>query len=228
MEMDKTKIFKDIKANSIIISSKLEKSSLIIKLVYEIEKRKIIKFFDDNFYKLNKKKLKIIINNKLSNLTKNYMIISHNNMKVLKIKLIIINSHEINFNKMFYNCNSLKDFSLITKLEPKIKNKTIDEQKENQVDILNINNSEEIIRQSSIELNFFNKSNDETGTKVESNDIFDSSYYKNTSKNLTNINDTLEKKKQQVYRILFHSHNFYVNFHHLIQIYFNIIIMRIN
>ena len=129
--MDKNENIKDIKANNQIISSTLEKSSLIIKLVYEIKKKKYIKLFDYYFFKRNKRKIKIIIHNNLCNLEKNYKKISNDNMKILKIKLIILNTHEINFNRMFYGCCSLNSLSIKSKFESKIKNKLIKEQKEN-------------------------------------------------------------------------------------------------
>ena len=49
--MDKNEIIKDNEADTKIISSILEKSSLIIKLIYEINKRKYIKLLGYNFFK---------------------------------------------------------------------------------------------------------------------------------------------------------------------------------
>ena len=99
--MDKNEIIKDNDTNNKIISSTIEKSSIIIKLVYEFKDEEYIKLFGSNFFKQNKRKIKIIINNKLCNLTKNYINISNNKMKILKIKLLILNSPEINFSHMF-------------------------------------------------------------------------------------------------------------------------------
>ena len=118
--MNKNEIIKETRVNNKNISSTFEKSSLIIKLVYEINKRKYIKLLGYNFFKQNKRKLRIIINNKLCNFSNNYIKISDNNMEFLKIKLLIMNSPEINFSEMFYNCFSLKIFSIITKNEPKL------------------------------------------------------------------------------------------------------------
>ena len=53
--MDKNEITKANEANNKIISSTLEKSSLIIKLVYEIKEAKVITLFGENFFKQNKK-----------------------------------------------------------------------------------------------------------------------------------------------------------------------------
>ena len=66
--MDNNEIIKDINENNQIISSAFEKSSLIIKLVYEIKKEKSIKLLGDDFFEQNKRKIKIIFNNKLCNL----------------------------------------------------------------------------------------------------------------------------------------------------------------
>ena len=71
--MDKNEITKSNEANNKIISSTFEKSSLIIKFVYEIKEAKVITLFGENFFKQNKKNLKIIINNKLSNLSNNFI-----------------------------------------------------------------------------------------------------------------------------------------------------------
>ena len=74
--MDKDVMIKANKSNTKIISSMLEKSSMIIKLDYEIENRKVIKLFGYNFFKLNKRKFKIIINNKLCNSSSHFYKIS--------------------------------------------------------------------------------------------------------------------------------------------------------
>ena len=105
--MDNNEFIKANEVNNKIISSTLEKSSLIIKLVYEIKNSKIITLFDDNFFEINKRKLKIIINNKFYNLTNNYIKISNNKMKILKIKLLILNQtmkmdvKDYDFGKLF-------------------------------------------------------------------------------------------------------------------------------
>ena len=118
--MNKNEIIKETRVNNKNISLTFEKSYLIIKLVYEINKRKYIKLLGYNFFKQNKRKLRIIINNKLCNFSNNYIKVSNNNMEFLKIKLLIMNSPEINFSEMFYNCFALKIFSIITKNEPKL------------------------------------------------------------------------------------------------------------
>ena len=154
--MDKNEITKETRVNNEIIGSTFEKSSMIIKLVYEIDKGTLIKLFGKNFFELNKKRIKIINNNKLCNLKNNYMKISHNNIKVLKMKLLILNSYEINFSQMFNECDSLNEFSIIIKNEPNLKNQLLEEQKNNQIDSLSNN------KESYEEIFFFNNSNNET------------------------------------------------------------------
>ena len=173
MRIDNNEIIKDINANNQIISSMLKKSHLIIKLVYEIKKEKSIKLFDYNFIRQNKRKFKIIINNKLSKLTNNYKKIFDDNTGVFKMKILIMNNQEINFNKMFYNCSSLQNFSIKTKNEPKSKNKLIEEQNYNKINSLNINNSEEINKESSIEF----KNNKKSVTNNSLEDVYSDLLY---------------------------------------------------
>ena len=215
MEMDKNEIIKDINENNQIISSAFEKSSLIIKLVYEIKKEKSIKLLGDDFFEQNKRKIKIIFNNKLCNLKDNDMSISNDNILVLKIKLLILNTYKLNFSRMFYDCSLLKNFSIITKGEPKFKNKLIKEHKDNQIDNLNINNSKETNQKLSKEFYFFNKSNDETEKKCETNDIYDFSDYKNKSQNIFGMqkkNDISQHEYVQINQILYQSNNFLYKF----------------
>ena len=139
------------------------------------------------------------------------MKISRDNKNLLEIKLLILNTPEINFNRMFYNCSSLKYFSIKTKFEPKLRNKIIKEQKDSPIDHLIINNSEEINKDSFSSFSLFNNSDNKTEKISEINDIFDFSYDKNTFQNifsLSNKNDTSEDRKKQINHILFHSHNF--------------------
>ena len=96
------------------MASKFEKSSSTIKLVYEIKEEKIITIFCSKFVKHNKNKCKMIIDNKIHSLTDKYQI-SNDNMKILKIKLLILNDAQINLSYMFYKCDSLKKFNLISK-----------------------------------------------------------------------------------------------------------------
>ena len=93
--------------------------SLIIKLnIYfgkcEDNDKKTIKIFHQYFVKKHKCKYKIIINNKLYPLPDKYLI-DNENMKQLKIKLLVVNNKKIDFSYMFYECKSLKEFNLLSK-----------------------------------------------------------------------------------------------------------------
>ncbi len=58
----------------------------------------------------------MIINNKLCELTDKYKV-NDKNMKLLKVKLLILNKNIINLSFMFYECASLKEFHLISEKE---------------------------------------------------------------------------------------------------------------
>ena len=60
----------------------------------------------------NKGKCKMVINNKIYSLTDRYQIVDEN-IKLLKIRLLIINNTKINLEHMFYKCKFLKEFHLI-------------------------------------------------------------------------------------------------------------------
>ena len=142
-----------------------------------------------------------------------------------------MNSPAINFSQMFYNCVSLKNFSIITKDKQKSKNKIIKEQKDNPIESLNLNNSKEINRQSYTELYFFNKLNKNPEKIYENNNKFYFSDSKTKSQNsfyFSNINDISEDKKKQISKLFFRVIIFHFHFHHLTHHYFNIILMIIN
>ena len=71
------------------MSSMLEKSSVIFKLIYEIKGETTIKIFDSKFISKNKSKCKMVINNKIYAITNKCQIVD-SNMKILKIKLIVL------------------------------------------------------------------------------------------------------------------------------------------
>ena len=137
-----------------------EKSSIIFKLVYEIKDRKPIKFFDNNFAHKNKNigKFKMIINNKLYSINNQYQMVD-DNKKILKIKLVILNDKGINFRKIFYECKSLKEFSLISQDELKQGNKIKEDYKTNQFDNLNTYDSEGTDKELSNKLIYSNETN---------------------------------------------------------------------
>ena len=132
-------------------------------------------------------------------------------MKILKIKLLILNTPEINLSKMFYNCSSLKNFCLVTKYELKLKNKLIEKEKDTQIDNLDKNSSEETNKQSSVNLYLFNKSSNKSEIIYENDSMFDFSDYKTKSQfifNYSSKNAISEDKKKQINQIVFQSHNF--------------------
>ena len=98
------------------MSSMIEKSSSIMKLIYEIKEEKEIKTLAHNFNIMNKRKCIMIINNKIYPLINIYKIYN-NNMKILKVKLIIMNNKGLNFSHMFSECKSLQKFYLTSKEE---------------------------------------------------------------------------------------------------------------
>ena len=98
------------------MNSKFEKSFSLIKLIYQIKDEKTITIFNPIFVENNKNNCKMIVNNKLLLLTEKLEVID-NNKKLLKIKLLILNNKKINFAHMFYECESLKEFHIITEEE---------------------------------------------------------------------------------------------------------------
>ena len=82
------------------------------KLIYKIDEnnnKNSIKIFDDKFLRLNGKKFKIIIDNKLSPLKKSYKL--NKKTEKIKIKFIIFDNHGLDFSNMFKNCISLRIIS---------------------------------------------------------------------------------------------------------------------
>ena len=96
------------------MKTKFEKLASIIKLVYEIKNKKTITIFHPYFVEKNKINCKIIINNKMHLLTDKYQIVDEN-LKLLKVKLLILNNKKIDLSFMFCNCDSLKNFNIIAK-----------------------------------------------------------------------------------------------------------------
>ena len=73
------------------ITSNIEKSFEIIKLGYEIKDEKSITIFHPYFVKNNKRNFKMIIDNKIYELTSKYQILNQK-MKNLKVKLLFLNN----------------------------------------------------------------------------------------------------------------------------------------
>ena len=125
------------------MSSMLEKSSAIFKLIYKIEKEKTIKIIDTYFILRNKRKCKMIINNKLQlRLLKDTYNINDDNEKMLKIKFLILNDKELDLSQMFNECKSLQKFSIISPKRIKSENEKNYEQENSKIDIKSIHDSE--------------------------------------------------------------------------------------
>ena len=123
---------------------KFEKSSIIIELVYKIEYGKNINIFHSYFVQNNKTKCKMIVNNKLSELTDKYQVFKEN-MNLLKVKLLILKNTKINFSHMFYQCKFLTKFNIISQEENKLDEeyKSLNRQYENlDKDILDDSNNQ--------------------------------------------------------------------------------------
>jgi len=156
------------KTKNVKMNSMYERNSTIIKLIYDITDIKKIKIFSDDFVYKNKRKCKMIINNKVYLLNDIYQI-TENNIKSLKIKLLILNNIKIDLSCMFSDCSSLKEFSIIYPNENKKKEKLKEDIKENQPGSLKSNDlnsqlyqiyshseSNEINRNSNNEYKLFN------------------------------------------------------------------------
>jgi len=103
-----------------------------------MKEEKIITIFGSKFVKHNKNKCKMIINNQIYSLTDKYEI-SNDNMKILKIKLLMLNDAKINLSYMFYKCDCLIKFNLMFQNEEKSIENYND--KNDQIENININNS---------------------------------------------------------------------------------------
>ena len=138
------------------ISSYLEKSSLIFKMTYITKKENPIKLFNNKFLNKYKRRCKMIINNKLCDLTDNYKI-SKGYKKIIKMKLLIFKGKEINLSKMFYECKSLKKFSVLSKDEFKNKKISKEEPINSKLDNVNTSEYDSLDEQLSNKLSFLNK-----------------------------------------------------------------------
>ena len=89
-------------------------------MTYITKKENPIKLFNNKFLNKYKRRCKMIINNKLCDLTDNYKI-SKGYKKIIKMKLLIFKGKEINLSKMFYECKSLKNFLYYQKMNSRTK-----------------------------------------------------------------------------------------------------------
>ena len=126
------------------INSKFDKSFSMIKLVYEIKKEKFITIFHQDFVQNNKSFCKMIINNKLCLLTDKYEM-ADENMKLLKVKLLILNDKKINFSNMLHECQALKEFHIISEEEEISKQEHKNENIKNKESFVDLNNQSNIV-----------------------------------------------------------------------------------
>ena len=130
-----------IKINNKNFCSMNEKTITIINLLYETEGERTISIFHPLFVLNNKKKCKMIINNKLFPLNDVFHITDYKN-NLLKIKLIILNNIKINFLFMFFSCKYLKKFSVISPKEIKSEETFKIEQDKSRIKKINISYSD--------------------------------------------------------------------------------------
>jgi len=132
------------------MASKFIRYTSMIKLVYKIKKNKTIKIFGLDFVEKNKNNCKMIINNKLCALNYKYEI-NDDNMKLLKVKLLILNNKKIDLSYMFYECKYLKLFYLISTKkdisQPDYKDENIKNKSENNI---NTDNFDDLNNQSNL------------------------------------------------------------------------------
>ena len=193
------------KTKNIIMNSKYERNSTIIKLIYDIKDAKIIKIFDSDFVNLNKSKCKMIINNKVYLLKDKYQI-NENNMKFLKIKLLILNNIKIDLSYMFYDCSSLKEFSIIYPKEIKIEEKLVEDKEENQTESLKSDDSNSQLNQ----IYNYTISNEAEKGKKQYNEYKSFNYIKQKYHNIYigNKNDISDFEKIKINRYYISSLNF--------------------
>ena len=169
------------------MAEKIEKASSIVKLVYEIKDEKIITIFHPIFVRNNKSNCRMIINNKLTKLTSKYQV-NDKNMKILKIKLLILNNKKINLSYMFYKCDSLKKFNLLSKEETKSEEKYNNKNHSNgNINILDLNENP-----FTINLDTNSKTNKSNNNKTESD------YIHNNSKINNNISKNIEEQMSSI------------------------------
>ena len=195
----------DTSRRNINMSSMFEKSASIFKLIYEIKDENILKIFDSEFVLKNQKKCKIIINNKIYPLKDEYEILD-DNLKMLKIKLIILNNTKIDLSYMFYDCMELKKFYVLPpQSENELKEEKINLKNENE----NINKLDDLNNQLYNPLNYSDKSDLKLEEMNKNKYIKESSIYKNKLHIIfpVNINNSYDEGVK-IDQILNESHNF--------------------
>ena len=156
----------------------------VINLIYKFGqfKQRYIRLFSKTFLKNNKRKCKLIIENKISPLKEIYHRKDYET-KIIKVKLLLFDGCLFNFRNMFYNCNSLVEFY---------------EEKSQKESIIENNINE---KQKESEINDHNE-NDELSENHQDFYAYENSYL--NEKSLNTINPIyINKKAQKLY--------FYIN-----------------
>ena len=85
----------------------------IFKAIYEINEEKEIPLCSTVFFKKNRKKIKMVISNQIVPLIERYKV-KIENLKLLKVKFIILMKKNLDLNSMFRSCYALKEFHVIS------------------------------------------------------------------------------------------------------------------
>ena len=183
-----------------------EKSCSIFKLTYEIKGESIIKLFDEGFAQDPKISCKMIIDNKLYLLSDKYQIFDYN-QKFLKVKLLIMNKEKINLSYMFYECYSLKNFSVLSHGENNLEDILKNKKKVVKNTTINENDSNESSGQF-----FLDNNTSSTSKKVRKNINENKTKFQRNKLNLIFIfpkkNISSIEEKEKIQEVVNQSHNF--------------------
>ena len=100
-------------------------------MIYEIQGEKEIKLFNSNFLNNNRKKFKLIVENKLFPLIDKYKV-EKDKTKFLNVKLLLFNKERLDLSNMFDGCTYLKKFDATTDRGFKLKTKTLNKNLKNE------------------------------------------------------------------------------------------------
>jgi hypothetical protein len=151
----------------------------------------------------------MIINNKIYLLNDKYQI-TEKNMKSLKIKLLILNNIKIDLSCMFYECSSLKEFSIIYPKKNKQEEKLEEDKEENdQTESLKSDDSNSQLNQ----IYNYTISNEAEKGKKPYNEYKSFNYIKQKYHNIyiSNKNDISDFEKNKINRYYISSLNFLVS-----------------
>ena len=81
----------------------------LFKTIYEVKKKGEIRICDSSFGKKNKRKIRLVIDNKIFQFRDKYKI-NNDTITNLKVKFIILNKQKLSLKSMFNGCSSIKEF----------------------------------------------------------------------------------------------------------------------